>query len=277
MIASQRHRETHPQKEIERQHLQSFRYLCSDFPVGELREGETPDFLVVTPMGRKIGIEITQVFKKDGTDETAEQADEATKEFITAAARMHAECLSLPPAHVALYFVPQYLRRTKKSKTNTTKPERRFLTKSEKQNIARSIAQFVGENMPPQGCLIELEPRPHSGQPREVDLIQINRVHPVDRHRWSWPEMRAIQHDAIERLQSAIFKKSKTHDACRRKCDECWLLVVAPSFESSGTIHPDEKSLSHIYTSPFSRMYFLDFGLGCVHRLNMSMSRARAD
>jgi len=223
---------------------------------------------VVTATGRKIGIEITQVFKTDGTDKTAEQADEATKEAITVAARMYAECLTVPPAHVSLFFNPQYLRRIKKSKKYMAQPGRRFLTKNEKQNIARSIAQFVHENMPPQGSSIRLEPHSHSDQPREVDLILINRVHPVDRHRWCWPEARAIQHDAIERLQKVICKKSKRHDACRRNCEECWLLVVAPSFQTSGTIHPDEKSLSHMYTSPFSRTYFLDFGYGCVVRLN---------
>jgi hypothetical protein len=212
--------------------------------------------------GGKIGIEITQVFKKDGTDQTPEQGDEATKEFIATAARMHAECLVVPPAHVALFFNPEYLRRIK----TTGKPERRFLTKTEKQNVALRIAQFVGEKMPPEGCSIECDWRP--GQPREVDLILINRVYPVDRHRWSWPEWRAVQHDAIERVQRAISNKSKKHDACRRKCDECWLLVVAPSFQSAANIHPDEKSLSHTYTSPFSRTYFLDFGLGCVARLN---------
>ncbi len=43
------------QKEIERQHLHSFRHLCRDFPIGEVIEGETADFVVITPTGRKIG------------------------------------------------------------------------------------------------------------------------------------------------------------------------------------------------------------------------------
>ena len=61
------------QKEIERPHLHSFRYFCADFPVGELIESETPDFLVLTATGRKIGIEHTQVFKKAGTDASQRQ------------------------------------------------------------------------------------------------------------------------------------------------------------------------------------------------------------
>jgi hypothetical protein len=68
-----------PHKEIERLHIRSFRHWCNDFPVGELIECETPDFLVVTATGRKIGIEHTQVFKKGGADQTAEQADEAAR------------------------------------------------------------------------------------------------------------------------------------------------------------------------------------------------------
>ncbi len=165
------------QKEIERQHLHSFRHLCRDFPIGELIEGETADFVVITPTGRKIGIEHTQVFKKAGTDETAEQADEATKDFITTAAKRHAEFLGLPPAHVTLFFNPPYLRRT-------TGDKRRFFTKAEKQSVAESIATFVAAHMPAQGRSVECDWRP--GQPRQVDLIQINRVHPVDRHHWKW-------------------------------------------------------------------------------------------
>jgi hypothetical protein len=248
-----------PQKEIERQHFHSFQYLCTDFPAGELIEGETPDFLVVTPSGRKIGIEHTQVFKTDGTDETAEQADEATKEFIKEKAKRHAEALGLPPAHVILFFNPQYLRRSVGSK-------RRSFTKAERQKIAERIAEFVGAHMPPQGSSAQLDWKP--GQPRQVDLIQINRVYPVNHHDWRWMEMNAIQYDAIERLQAAITRKSKMYGACLRGCDECWLLVVANSFRSSGTIHPEPASLSRVYNSPFSRTYFLGFGLGRVAHLN---------
>ena len=125
---------------------------------------------------------------------------------------------------------------------------------------------FVGSHMPPEGGSIECDWRP--GQPRQVDLIHINRVHPVDRHNWRWLEFNAIRYDAIERLQNAITKKSKTCAACLRKCDECWLLVVANSFLSSGNIHPDATSLSHVYTSPFSCIYFLDLVLGRPAPLN---------
>ena len=155
-----------PEKEIERQHLHSFRYLCANFPVGELKESETPDFLITTPTGRKVGIEHTQVFKKPGMDETVEQADEATKKFITNAAKRHAEFLGLPPAYVTLFFNPPYLRRTVGAK-------RHSLTKAEKQLVAESIAAFVGSHMPAQGCSVDCDWRP--GQPRQVDLILIDR------------------------------------------------------------------------------------------------------
>lgn len=251
------------QKEIERQHLHSFQCLCSDFPAGKLIECETPDFLVMMDSGRKIGIEHTQVFKKDGMDETAEQADEATKEFIKTAAKKHAEALGLPPAHVTLFFNPQHLRQTVGSK-------RRFFTKAERQTIAENIAEFVGNHMPDEGCSVELAWRP--GQPRQVDLIHINRVYPVARPGWRWLEFNAIQYDAIERLQTAITRKSDRYEACLRNCDGCWLLVVAHSFLSSGTIHPDETSRAHIYNSPFKRTYFLDVGLGSVVLLKTNKS-----
>jgi hypothetical protein len=91
--------------------------------------------------------------------------------------------------------------------------------------------------MPAEGNFIECDWRP--GQPRQVDLVQINRVYPVDRHNWGWLEFNAIQYDAIERLQDTITKKSQMHAACLRECDECWLLIDANSFLSSGNIHPD--------------------------------------
>jgi hypothetical protein len=239
-------------KEIERQHLYSFRYLCSEFPRGNLQEYETPDFLIVTKTQQKIGIELTQVFKAAGETKYLQQSIEATKEEITAAARRHSEFLNSPPAHVSLYFCLQ----------------RPLNNKKIKQGIARRIAQFVHDNMPPEGESVQLKCGIAGpvGRPVAVDLISINRVHSVDRQRWTWPEAGVVETNAIPLLEVAIKKKAQKWDACRQNCDECWLLVVAPSFKPSGMIHPDKHSLSHTYASPFST-YFLDFGRGRLCQL----------
>jgi hypothetical protein len=239
-------------KEIERQHFHSFQCLCSDFPMGDLRESETPDFLMVTKTQRKIGIELTQVFKVNGKTKFPSQSIEATKEGITVASRMYSEKLNLSPAHVSLFFS---LRRYLKAKTQL--------------EIARRVAQVVRDNMPPEGGSVQLDYGigGSPGQPIEVDTILINRVHPVDHHLWTWPEFSAAQTDAIALLEGAIKEKARRLDDYLRRCDECWLLIVAPSFKPSGMIHPDKHSLSHTYASPFSRTYFLDFGRGSLFRL----------
>lgn len=181
--------EMRPQKEIERQYLHSFRCLRGDFPGGDLRDHETPDFLVVTETQRKIGIEITRVFKADGKSKNSQQSIEATKEAITVFARTYSERLSSPPVEVSLFF-------------NLRRP----LNVKAQLEIAWRVAQVVHGNMPFQGESVELEYRRgcRRDQPIEVDLICINRVHPVDYHQWTWLEMGDVQTDAITLLEGAI-------------------------------------------------------------------------
>jgi hypothetical protein len=236
-------------KEMERQHLHSFRCLSSDFPFGDVQENETPDFLIVTETKQKIGIKLTQVFKTSGEAKFPQQSIEATKEAITVTARTYSECLQLPPARVSLFFCLQVPLRSNR-----------------RQEIAQRVAQVVHDNMPPEGESVQLECRIGGlgGQLIAVDAIHINRVHPVVRHQWTWPESGV---NAVPLFEAAIKKKTTKLDDCLQKCDECWLLIVAPSFKPSGMIHPDKESLAHNYASPFSRTYFLDFGYGRLFQL----------
>jgi len=79
--------------------------------------------------------------------------------------------------------------------------------------------------------------------------------------------MGSVETDAIRLIEKAIEGKAVKFDSYLSNCDECWLLIVAPSLKPSGMIHPDKRSLSQIYASPFSRIYILDFGRGIVTRL----------
>jgi hypothetical protein len=230
-------------KETEREYIHSFRCLCVDFPNGDLQEHEGPDFLVVTQM-RRIGIEVTQIFKTDG--KRSLQTIETTKETITVLSQKYAECMELPPAHVSLFFSLN-----------------KNLRKDAQMAIAHRIAKVVRDNMPLPGSSVRLEYGKGG-----VDLVYINRVHSNDRHRWTWPEAGSVLTDAATQLEKAIAEKSEKLDTYLRCCDECWLLIVAPSFKPAGMIHPDEHTLSRTYPSRFSRTYLLDFGRGCLFRLH---------
>jgi len=230
--------------QAEWQYLHSFRHLCQDFPSGELRKHEGPDFLITTNAGQTIGIEIGRVYKE--YSKTAEQSVEATKAAITAAARAYCQdVLKSPPAFVSLYFTLS-----------------RHLKPKACQEIAQRVARAVHENMPPEGECVTLEYRRGGLQPIEVDLIIIGRNYPSAPSKWIWPEYASIQTDAISTLEHRITEKNQKLHSYLRHCADCWLLIVAPSFTSSGNIHPDERSISYIYPSSFGRTYFLDFGLG---------------
>jgi hypothetical protein len=184
------------------------------------------------------------VYKHYG--KTAEQSVEATKEAITVAARAYCEyVLKAPPAFVSLFLTLS-----------------RHIKPKACREIAQRVAQAVHENMPSEGEVVKLEYRRGGVQPIEVDEIIIGRDYPRATHKWTWPEYASIQTDAIRTLEHRINEKNKKLHDYLRHCDDCWLLIVAPSFKSSCNIHPDEGSISYTYASSFARAYFLAFGLG---------------
>jgi len=240
---------------MECRYFESFRDNEPDVQKGVVKHCDKPDFRV-TLGNRVIGVEVTRVFKRrakqvkcDGR--RTEQDIESTQDRILEAACEKAQKLGLPSAHVTLFF-----------------SLRDSLNSAARERIADSVVDVIAEHMPNQGGSIELEMRP--GQPSEVDLITVKRVH--SRARWEWLEAHAIERNVIDRVQAAITEKSELLESYlerletyRKPYTECWLLLVADSSRSSGNLAFDDPF--HTFMSPFERTYFLDFGRGKLHRL----------
>jgi hypothetical protein len=238
------------QKKIELEHLLSFRRACDDFPVGEILSGETPDFIVDTGSTR-IGIEHTQVYIDSAKKRGSLQSCEAAKTRIIQLAEQHVQEAALPDVYVSLFFNLTWL------------PERK-----QEERIAQAVAQTVIDNLPPEGKSVWVTYQLHSGQPIEVDLIGIHRISDFGDKRWSAQEAGQPVNDAIKRIQGSIDSKEGKLRNCLQKCDEFWLLIVAPSWTPAGMIHPDAASLEHTYSSSFARIYFLNHSYGTVIQLN---------
>jgi hypothetical protein len=237
------------QKEIERKHLDTFRRVCGDFPFGRIVPGETPDF-VVYRASTKIGIEHTLVYIDDAKKRGSLQSREAAETRIIQIAEKYVQEAALPDVYVSLFFNLIWL------------PERK-----QEERIAQAVAQTVIDNLPPEGKSVWVTYQLHSGQPIEVDLIGIHRINDFGDKRWSSHEAGQPVKDAIKRIQESIDSKERKLRSCLQKCDECWLLIVAPSWTPAGMIHPDAASLEHTYSSSFTRIYFLNHSYGTVTQL----------
>jgi hypothetical protein len=161
--------------------------------------------------------------------------------------------MNVPPRSVTLFF------------NHTMNLYRR-----DEEAIARAVAETIRDRMPPPDETADLECRLDSPQPREVDQILVHRVNSVEEFDWKWTEASRRVENAIPLIESAIARKIKVASTCFQKCNECWLLIVAgePLLRASGNIRADAGSLNHVYRSPFTRTYLLDFGRGSLTLLN---------
>ena len=229
--------------EMECVFFKSFRHFEPDAQVGTITHADSPDFRIAAD-NRVIGVEITRLFKPDGRQDV-----ESSQDRILEAACQEAQTRSLPPAYVTLFF-----------------NLRDALDDTARRRIAAAVVRVVAEHMPPEGELVELDMRP--GQPCEVDLILVNRVHCPARGRWEWFETRAIERNVTDLIQAAIAEKTVRLGAYLESCTECWLLLVADLFRASGNLAFEDNCRAHLFTSPFGRTYVLNFGRGALHRLN---------
>jgi hypothetical protein len=232
-------------RQMECEYFTSFRYFEPVIQSGTVTHDDSPDFLVEFS-DRIVGVEITQLFRPESG-----RVIEGTQERILEEACRKAQDQNLPAAHVTLFF-------------NLREPP----DTAARRRIADAVVGVVAARMPPAGESVALEGVP--GQPREVDLIAVNRVHCGPHGRWTWLEAGAIDGNAICVVQKAITQKSERLSSYLERCHECWLLLVADSFRTSGRLAFDDCCTSHVFMSPFARTYVLDFGKGQLHRLQTS-------
>ena len=232
-------------RQMECEYFRSFRYFEPVIESGTITHDDSPDFRADFE-NRIVGVEIMRLFRPE-----SRRAIESTQERILEEACRIAQDQNLPAAHVTLFF-------------NLRGP----LDTAARGRVARAVVDVVAGRMPHVGESVALEGVP--GQPRQVDLILVNRVHCGSRERWTWMEAGTIDGNTISVVQNAITQKSGRLPSYLERCDECWLLLVADSFRTSGRLAFDDCCTSHVFESPFARTYVLDFGRGLLHRLTTS-------
>lgn len=249
-------------KSIESQHFKFFRLkeAIPDGPVthsgafDERAPDGAPDFLIHSS-GHALGIEHREVLVPQSPTKTPERAQEAYEDDILAMAKELTELRGTTVSHVSVSF----------GRGLPSKRQQRLA-------LAREISALVHDYLPANDRYVALDY--NHFLPRKIHCLQRvsiyrNDVLTAPAH---WAALRAawVMSDCVDLLQQAIDDKANNYDKYRTHCDECWLLLVADTRKPSGTVHPDDRSTSHEYRSPFERTYLLDVFRGALHLLRSS-------
>lgn len=216
----------------ERRHLEMLRAALPDFPHGPVDgAGENPDF-VIDAGSSKVGVELTRLFHH-GAAAVGRESDQASVVFRAQAIATSNDC---PPLQVFVQFRPD-----------------RQIGKKRVQSLARELAREVQANIPVKG------ERARSSQlPPEVLEVNIARPRRISTPIWQPSRVGIVPYDFTQGLQATLDAKRNRLSSYLRRCDECWLLVVAPGTSSSAFVEIDGPTRESVFEFAFARCFMLD-------------------
>ena len=247
----------------ERFHLEIFSSL-KRLPGKELpRQNifQKPDFLF--QRGESIfGIEHTEI-KKIGSSKgipSPAQLKGIHRGIVRKAGQLAAE-QGLPPLNVKVNFHNHFYRFKQKGN-----------------QAAQALLDTVKKNLDnimkiEDGNSIEIDPpSPFVG----ISLIYvapgtINGKVWLNHHRWEMMEPGFVRIGFIPELQSAITKKNRINNEYLKRCDKCWLLVVADRTKADQKFEFTPEMQKHIYESEFEKTLFMEIAQRFLTELNTKM------
>jgi hypothetical protein len=214
-----------------------------EFPAGCVLQGEKPDFVVHQPQA-PLGIEITELHReKGGTDRYTPAQKTGFSQKIVDDARQLCERWGVPPLWVTVWII---------GGLGHVQGRRDRKTLSEK--LASLVQQWSNAN--PQDSRAWL--KPWDVLP-EIFQIGIFRRQGYE-HLWEWNAGAvAVGPVSIDALQKRIGEKDNEFEEYRRRCNECWLVIVGDPCEPSmgADIGLDPAARTYKYRSKFDRIFFL--------------------
>lgn len=239
-------------KAREKVHLQRFRECWPDFPAGEIRDHEEPDFIVTTE-GTTVGIELRSFYYDElkGKGSHSQQQESLRTQTVDSAARRYQD-KGLPPVNVSVLW-------------NDRRPLDKKLVKS----LEEPLFNLVKENLPEprQEVFLGHPDATWKSLPKEIVALWIDRFGPPSESLWSSQGGGAIPCADVEDINQAILAKEKKIPAYRRSAAdlataELWLLVIASGFTASGSCKIAPELEDHCFETSFDRLFFLHYAEG---------------
>jgi hypothetical protein len=228
-------------KDNELLHLIQFKQAFNNFPEGEIREYECPDF-IVTNGNRKVGIEVTQIFKSARPNEPPMQAVESACKIIAESASKICAARQIPPLTVSLHF--------------NHKPE---ILSARRHQLSNKIADFVCNNIPQLDSYHSFD---HMVKdrilPEHIHAITIGRFSVLTRHHFNVPTAGWAQREFSSELQNVIDLKNKKLIHYADDLDQRWLLIISEGSSPSSFFECAGETREVIFKSRFDRSFFME-------------------
>lgn len=212
--------------------LELFRTIATDFPEGEIdKDGERPDWVVHSPGGR-IGIEHTRFHQLA----PSLVAREVARDRVMHRAQEDAVARGCPPLGVFAQF-----------RANADIAQFGLTV------LASSIADAVMSNIPEVGGHITVQ-----GPPTPLIHLAVTRRQGLKGSHWQSDKVGIVTDDFSARLNAIIDGKQKRYDEYLKRCDFCWLVIVAEGVSPSSFVDMDGPTVHKTFTFPFARCFFVE-------------------
>jgi hypothetical protein len=226
-------------KRLERWYVAQLRTAVSDFPLGEVVPGESPDFIVRSDK-RTVGIEVTAFHLPPAAGERPHQEQQSLKDrVVDQARRLHTDAGG-PGLYVSVYFGDPVL-----------------ITKRGAREFADAVASIVLETSVPASFDEPVMTVPWHRLPPGIVGISIRAsIDGRDRlwsaHAGGWVAPVQPQH-----IEAVIQRKHGMLSVAKSKCSEVWLVIVNDDFSKAAPVELTEAAARHSYEHAFDRLLWL--------------------
>lgn len=223
-------------KKKEWAHLNMFRRLLPDFPVGDLQDSESPDFRVKTHHG-VLGIEVTSI------SDTSGRTVEGWRETAVRNGQLEYEERGGPVVYVSFHWANSSL-----PKGGTPR------------SLGQKLVALVTAHIPKKEdgiVALKSEELRESGLDDILNFVQIGRLTGLTTTTWISQPGATFMDPRLELVQGLVTKKDEKLSAYRSSCSEVWLLLVAEGLSIARTVDTDALA-QEVLESSFDRIYLLD-------------------
>ena len=232
------------QKQREREFLEKFRSCYGDFPIGEITNSESPDFIVKNGESCT-GIEVTEFYSQLRDDEPPPaQARESRRAKVLRYVEEECKANGLSDFQVSVDFHPG-----------------KELAPKRESDFVQELAQLIQRNLPGPGGKISLSQTPKNPDRPPDEIIRVWIAQPSNSDELSYvvSSVGGISpKHTLSELQEEINHKEERVSTYKQWCPEVWLLIVGGQSRRPSTwIDLPEEINEHKFHSAFDKVFFL--------------------